>query len=126
MKDGCLHSLGSNGFLSMNSTQVASSSFKFVHFVVCIECRRMCASMYVGGPVAVVVEGEWLEVLDEKGSTGLTRVQTNLQHNFSIHNRYVFLEDCEALNVALLLVDLTDITCNVFEVVDQTGRATRT
>ena len=86
----------------------------------------MCASMYVGGPVAVVVEGEWLDVLDEKGSTGLTRVQTNLQHNFNIHNRYVFLEDCEALNVALLLVDPTDTTCNVFEVVDQTGRATRT
>ena len=82
----------------------------------------MRASMYVGGPVAVVVEGEWLEVLDEKGSTGLTRVQTNLQHNSNIHNRYVFLEDCEALNVALLLVDPTDITCNVFEVVDQTGR----
>jgi hypothetical protein len=123
MNDGCLHPLGSNGFLSMNSTQVVSSCFNFVHFAVCIECRRMCASMYVGGPVAVVVEGEWLEALDEKGSTGrLTRVQTNLKHTFNIHNRYVFLEDCEALNVALLLVDPTDITCNVFEVVDQTGR----
>ena len=68
----------------------------------------------------MVVEGEWLEVLDEKGSTGLTRVQTILQHNFNIHNRYVVLEDCEALNVALLLVDPTDITCNVFEVVTST------
>ena len=71
----------------------------------------------------MVVEGEWLEVLDENGSTGLTRVQTNLQHNSNIHNRYVFLE---ALNVAVLLVNPNDIACNVFEVVDQTGRAART
>ena len=84
--------------------------------------HHICACMYVGGPVAVVVEGDWVDVLDDKGPTGLTRVKTNLDNNFNTACRYAFLEDCEDINVALLLVDPTDDDCDEFEVIDKTGR----
>ena len=60
--------------------------------------------------------------MDDKGLTGLTRVRTNLDNNFNKACRYAFLEDCEDINVTLLLVDPTDADCDEFEVVDKTGR----
>ncbi len=70
-----------------------------------------------------MLEGEWVDVLDEKGPIGLTRVQTNLDNNLNTACRYAFLEDCEDINRALLLVDPTDADYDEFEVVDdKTGR----
>ena len=77
---------------------------------------------YPGGPAAVIVEGEWLEVLDEKGPTGLTRVQRNMNHNFNLNCMYVFLADCEPVSVALLSERPDDEDCDVFNVVDKSAR----
>ena len=81
--------------------------------------RLLIHGQHPGGPAAVLVEGEWLEVLDEKGPTGLTRVRKNLDHNFNLCCMYAFLEDCEASNVALLSVDPADPACEIFEVIER-------
>ena len=84
--------------------------------------RLLVHEQYPGGPAAVIVEGEWLEVLDEKGPTGLTRVQRNMNHNFNLNCMYVFLADCEPVSVALLSERPDDEDCDVFNVVDTSAR----
>ena len=75
-----------------------------------------------GGPAAVVVEGEWLDVQPAKGPTGLTRVRRDPEHNFNRNAMYCFLDDCEAYNVALMSTKPDDDDCDVFEVVSKCGR----
>ena len=84
--------------------------------------RLLVHEQYPGGPAAVIVEGEWLEVLDEKGPTGLTRVQRNMNHNFNLNCMYVFLADCEPVSVALLSERPDDEDCDVFNFVDKSAR----
>ena len=83
--------------------------------------RMFVHQRFPGGPPVVVVEGEWLDLLDDKGPTGLIRVRRNLNSNFNLQCMYHFLEDCEPENVALMAVSPGE-DCDLFEVVEKSAR----
>ncbi len=78
-----------------------------------------------GGPSEVIVDEEWLDVLPDKGPTGLTLVQRNAENAFNRSCRFTFLKNCEPHNVALLLQDPEDPECRTFSVVDRSDRHVR-
>jgi hypothetical protein len=77
--------------------------------------------MYPGGCKQVVVEGEWLTLLDEKSSTGLTQIESHSPHPWNSSAKYVFLKECAPYNVAFLRQDPHDEACTTFAVIDREG-----
>ena len=78
--------------------------------------------LYPGGPSGVVVEGEWLDVLQERGPTGLTLVRKNLQSVFNDSCRFTFLKNCEPYNVAFWPQVPGDPSCTTYCVIDKAGK----
>ena len=77
---------------------------------------------YSGGPSAIIVDGEWLELLPTLGLTGNTLVRKSPDSVFNQTCRFCFLKYCEAYNVALLSQDPADPDCITYAVVDKAGR----
>ena len=84
--------------------------------------RLLIHELYPGGPSAVVIDGEWLDVLPVKGPTGLTLVRKNEDNAFNRTCRFTFLKNCEPQNGALLPQDPADPGCIVFSVVDRSDK----
>jgi hypothetical protein len=68
------------------------------------------------------VKAQWLDVLPELGTTGLTLVQNNPMSNFNTNCCFTVLEQIVPYNIALLPQDLTDTDSEVFAVIDPEGR----
>ena len=84
--------------------------------------RLLIHELYPGGPSAIIVDGEWLDVLPEKGPTGLTLVRENSENAFNQSCRFTFLKNCEPHNVALLHQEPDDPACITFSVVDRSDK----
>lgn len=77
---------------------------------------------YPGGPQLHFVKARWMQVLPEKGPTGLVQVKEAPDHNFNVNSCITCLEQIVPYNLALLPAHLEDPDCQVFSVVDPETR----